>query len=131
LREDATPGCDVAEPSLGELFEGLLVYLELGTRPGDFLRQALENNFSAAILAADPQVFPRLRDLAAYLDSSAFPPEAWGSPRKVEAWIQRRGLLGPDAKPASFVLCAETLLAELPACDPAEVDLDDGDPDER
>lgn len=121
---DVLPEAEGALAPFLESLDSLARYLEEGTPPVGFLRDALENNFAHAVLAVDPRHLPRLRDLASYLESSEVPPEAWGNPRNVEAWILRGGLQGVESRAAGFVLSEEALLAELPRCEPADVESD-------
>jgi hypothetical protein len=69
------------------LRSGMRRYIEDGIETGSFLRAALENDFT--------QVFARCGDDLSRTDIENIvrfllfeaPPDAWGSPAKVQAWI--------------------------------------------
>lgn len=72
---------------------GLIRYLEQGVKPGDFLIRILENDFIGASGHADFNNKYLLFEYARIL-SRDFPPEAYGSKVKVQAWIELGGLKG-------------------------------------
>ena len=75
------------------MHSGLMMYLEQGVKPGDFLLYILENDFIGASGHADFNnqylMFEYARVLA--LD---FPEESYGSKEKVKKWIEHQGLKG-------------------------------------
>jgi hypothetical protein len=80
-----------------ELGAGLIRYLRYGIRPGGFLQAILRNDLADAARRADGVNFIRLGTYVIVLDVAA-PADAWGTPEKVEAWIERgRRELGPRA----------------------------------
>lgn len=76
---------------------GLNRYFESGIRTGGFLQACLENNIEEAeIRAADPGTRNSIPDIFEFLENRA-DPESWGSPEKVEAWIEKGGEEGRNA----------------------------------
>jgi hypothetical protein len=73
--------------------ESMRKYLENGKPAGAFLTAVLQNNLVQAFGAADEENTERLKDYAqfCYWEITS---EAWGSPEKVAAWIERGGLNG-------------------------------------
>lgn len=68
---------------------GMKRYVEHGIETGSFLRAALENDFTSAVLRCDVMADGWiLYHLARFLRDE-LPDEAWGSHAKVEAWIAR------------------------------------------
>jgi hypothetical protein len=72
---------------------GMKRYIEQGIPVGDFLTAVLENNFVNAVARADPENITRLRDYMYFLINEV-PSPAWGSKKKVKAWIKMGGLNG-------------------------------------
>jgi len=75
--------------------DGVIEYIEHGRVPGDFLMGVFENNFTEAVARADMINSSLLVVWAAFLHTYA-PSGCWGSREKVRAWVERRGLQGPD-----------------------------------
>ena len=68
--------------------DGLLAYLRHGQQPGHFLMAVLSNDLTEACGRADEENRPLLYEYV-YLLYNYAPTEAWGSPEKVRAWIER------------------------------------------
>lgn len=68
--------------------QGLLDYLRYGVPPGHFLTAVLSNDLTEACSRADEPNRRALYDYVYVLYNDA-PCEAWGSPDKVRAWIDR------------------------------------------
>lgn len=68
------------------LHSGLVEYFVARRPTGDFLRAALENDFSGACVRADDENCWHLVDLARFLFNYC-PAPAWGSREKVAAWL--------------------------------------------
>jgi len=74
--------------------DGSLVHYILDGHPmGHFLTNVVENNLRGAIYHADNVNALALSNVVSFLFNSA-PADCWGSPEKVKAWIERRGLKG-------------------------------------
>lgn len=74
--------------------EGLCRYVEGGIRPGDGLRAILEDRPLSEILGrVDSDVETHLGSIYRFLYNAVGSP-AWGSPEKVAAWIEQKGLHG-------------------------------------
>jgi len=71
--------------------DGVVDYLDYGLEPGGFLRAVLENDLVGAFGKADRTNTEAMGDWATFLYND-MPHEAWGSPEKVEAWIEKRRL---------------------------------------
>ena len=69
--------------------EGMLLYIENGIIPGDFLRAVLENNFVEVIGRADLINRRELENYAGFLYWE-MPSGSWGSREKVLEWSERR-----------------------------------------
>lgn len=69
----------------------LLRYTKDHIEPGSFLRAVLENNLKEAVARADGINRHRLIDYVTYLYNEA-PSACWGSPEKVQAWLDLREL---------------------------------------
>lgn len=67
----------------------LTLYRLKRTRPGQFLTYCLENNFVQAVCLADDDNFKAIRAIARYIYNE-MPGKCWGSPEKVNAWVERR-----------------------------------------
>lgn len=79
----------------GHLINGLSRYLFDGCRPGFFLRAVLENDLMGACIRADIKSMHALNEIVAalYFD---FPTNCYGSPERVQAWIESGGLNGRE-----------------------------------
>ena len=66
-------------------------YVEHHIMPGDFLYAVLTNNFVDAVCRADTENEKDLREIAKYVWNE-LPSKCWGSPEKVNAWINQRVL---------------------------------------
>lgn len=64
-------------------------YVEKRKKPGDFLMALLENNFIEAVGLADQKNFCYLAQWAELLRWE-LPPNCWGSPEKVQAWLDSK-----------------------------------------
>jgi len=64
---------------------GMRLYFEDGIRPGDFLLAMLENRRQDAYSRADIESLRAIGRIDMFLAKA--PPEAWGPPEKVAAWI--------------------------------------------
>lgn len=58
-----------------------------GMEPGSCTRAILENDLFHAAACADPSTRYHLVDIASYIFNH-MPPESYGSPEKVEAWLK-------------------------------------------
>jgi hypothetical protein len=67
------------------LREGMRRYFEQGIETGSFLRAVLEGNHQEAYARGDLESLRGLSRLWHLLKTA--PEEAWGSPAKVQAWI--------------------------------------------
>ena len=72
------------------MHEGMIMYLLHGIIPGDFLTAVLENNLMAACGRADAENQHRLFFYAMFLHNYV-PRSAYGSPKKVTEWSEKRG----------------------------------------
>jgi hypothetical protein len=68
------------------LQEGMRRYIEHHIETGSFLRAVLENDFAHVLSRADPYCVRAIERIAQFLTTEV-PPDAWGSPAKVERWI--------------------------------------------
>lgn len=68
--------------------QGLIDYLRYGLPPGHFLQAVLSNDLREACGRADERNQRALYDYVYVLYNYA-PSEAWGSPERVSAWIQK------------------------------------------
>jgi len=66
--------------------EGIRLYVEQKIRPGSFLMALLENNFIEVVALADQDNFCYLAQWAELLRWE-LPSTCWGSPEKVQAWL--------------------------------------------
>lgn len=76
--------------------EGLVNYLRYGWRPGGFLRAVLENDLAEACRQADETNRYALYDYIFVLYNDA-PADAWGSPERVQGWIEDAALRRQEA----------------------------------
>jgi hypothetical protein len=73
---------------------GILRYIVDGIEPGRFLRRVLENDLTEAVNRCNgPGGLEELRLLVGLLYNGA-PSMCWGTPDKVSAWIEQKGLAG-------------------------------------
>ena len=61
-------------------------YVEHGLEPGSFVRAVLSNDLVGALNRADTAAEAGIRDILKYVRWE-IPTESWGSPAKVEAWL--------------------------------------------
>jgi hypothetical protein len=73
--------------------ESLVLYIELGVRPGHFLGAILINDLVGAVGRADETNAPLLAYYVAWLYAAA-PSKSWGSPANVSAWREAGGFTG-------------------------------------
>lgn len=66
-------------------------YVENGYRPGGFLTAVLENSLSDAVFRADNRNKELLEDWVNFVYWE-LPSSCWGSPEKVQEWIESGGL---------------------------------------
>jgi len=71
------------------MVDGVMDYLEFGLEPGGFLRAVLENDLVHAFGCADRTNIHRMEDWASFIYNE-MPMAAWGSKKKVDAWIEAR-----------------------------------------
>ena len=75
--------------------EELASYIEMGRRPGGFLRSIVSNNLRGAAVYADDVNRHLLFDYVMWITSFA-PPGSWGSDERYEAWIKAGGIEGME-----------------------------------
>lgn len=68
---------------------GITRYLENGIDPGSFLSAVICNDLSGAVRCADNQNIHLLPEYVRFFYWEV-PSDAWGSPEKMEAWMQSR-----------------------------------------
>jgi hypothetical protein len=68
---------------------GMQRYIEHGIETGGFLRAVLENDLVHTFLRADYSMEMLQIGILVSFISDYVPPEAWGSPAKVAAWIAK------------------------------------------
>jgi len=68
---------------------GLERYVEHHIKPGSFLMAVLENDFGCALEYADPVNREYLVEWAETLYNE-LPGDCWGSPEKVQSWLDKR-----------------------------------------
>ena len=66
-------------------------YVEGGKPPGGFLLAVLSDRFMAAIMCADETNLASIAEWAAFVWNE-LPGNVWGSPDKVDAWIEKKRL---------------------------------------
>jgi hypothetical protein len=69
--------------------DGAHLYIEHGVEPGGFLRAVLSNQLVESFGRADETNRAAMFDWATWLYNEC-PRDAWGSPEKVDAWIESR-----------------------------------------
>ena len=68
------------------MMPGIRRYVEHGIRPGIFLSSVIQNNLSGTVGQADEENLKNIPAFVAYLYNEC-PMKCWGSPEKMEAWI--------------------------------------------
>lgn len=68
--------------------EALEYYVNEGLRPGNFLYAVLCNDLREAVAYADPYNYRNIGDIVNYIYHH-LPSECWGSPKKVQAWLNK------------------------------------------
>lgn len=68
-----------------EVLEALHAWMLHGKRPGGFLTSCLEDDFTGAVLRADPVNRHHLRAIALHI-TWELPASCWGSKQKVDDW---------------------------------------------
>lgn len=76
------------EPIPARTLETLTAYRDRGVPPGGFVRACLENDFCGAATRADFHNAAALSEIARFIYSS-IPAVAWGSPEKVNNWLEK------------------------------------------
>ena len=79
------------------LADGLERYIEHGVPPGHFLTKVLENDLLGACERADSTNRRILFEFVFWLVNYA-PSECWGSPEKVDAWLDKWTAAGHPAE---------------------------------
>lgn len=74
--------------------EGMKLWVERGIDPGSFMMAVLCNDLMGALGKADSINIERLKDYGMFLYNEV-PTGCFGSRAKVQAWIERGGMLGP------------------------------------
>ena len=64
-------------------------FVEYGLEPGSFVKAVLSNDLAGAFNAADTDAEAGIRDILKYVRWE-IPAESWGSPAKVEAWLNSK-----------------------------------------
>ena len=77
----------------GHCQDGMRQYIEAGRPTGSFLRAVLENDLIESFRCADDINVCRIRDYLVFMHNYA-PAMCYGSPEKVEAWINAGGMKG-------------------------------------
>lgn len=68
------------------MMEGVLLYVEKGVVPGDFLVAVIQNNLKEAVGRADTENMRNLPAFVGYFYNET-PLACWGSKEKMEAWV--------------------------------------------
>lgn len=68
--------------------DGMKLYLEHGIEPGGFMLAVLTNDLKGAVGRADHINMKYLTNIVAYCYND-IPSDSWGSPEKVEAWLNK------------------------------------------
>jgi hypothetical protein len=71
----------------------IVLYVSVGQHPGDALADLLGNDLFGFYCRADEETLAALPDMLKLLHRIG-PPSSFGSPAKVDSWIQQRGLFG-------------------------------------
>ena len=72
-----------------DAIESIKRYVERGIPTGDFLRAVLSNDLIQALGRADESSRENLFEICTYI-YNGIPSETWGSPRKYEAWLDKK-----------------------------------------
>ena len=81
------PDSDLAP---AKIVGSLMLYRDHGVPTGSFLEAVLENNLSEAVGRADCHNLEALPHIVAWVYNCMWA-EAWGSPKKVKAWLKHKG----------------------------------------
>ena len=73
-------------------------YIENGIRPGDFQQAVISNKLKESFFSADEINQERMLDIILFWYNEA-PGPCWGSPEKMETWIEAGGWYG-EKKPS-------------------------------
>jgi len=71
------------------MMPGITRYIEQGIRPGRFLQAVICNDLHEALSQADDENFTNISAFVSYFYNEA-PSGCWGSPEKMEAWIESK-----------------------------------------
>ena len=66
---------------------GIDDYVANHREQGGFVTSVLRNDLKWAVMRADPASFAALKVILLYC-SNEIPPRCWGSPERVDAWLQ-------------------------------------------
>jgi len=104
---------------------GVLRYMNYGLEPGGFLSAVIRNNLADSFAAADESNTRQLREWVQWFYMYA-PAISWGSEKRMNDWIEHRGLYFDGPLPADEVMkaqrrfCAhngfELLMPDAPIC---------------
>ncbi len=72
------------------MMDGIRRYVDQGIPPGDFLQAVICNDLVAAVSRADDENIRNLPAFVGYFYNEV-PGPCWGSPQKMEAWIEKGG----------------------------------------
>lgn len=75
------------------MVEGTRLYIEEGIAPGHFLTAVIENDLKNTLGYADETNRLHVREWVSWFYNQA-PSECWGSPQKMQAWMELGGLRG-------------------------------------
>lgn len=68
---------------------GMKRYVEHHIKPGSFLTAVIENNLMDTVREADKDSFAAIKDIVGWMYNEPTS-ECWGSPKKMEAWLEKR-----------------------------------------
>lgn len=71
-----------------DMMEPIRAYIEDHHPTGGFLAAVISNDLNGAVSRADPSNLINLPAFTAYFYNEA-PPECWGSPERMKAWLER------------------------------------------
>lgn len=69
--------------------EALSLYVGSGIVPGSFLQACLANDFTGAVLKADPENLRDIREIASYIFNT-LPGSCWGSYKAIAAYSKSK-----------------------------------------
>ena len=72
-----------------EIIDSIKAYAERGIPTGGFLYAVLTNDMMEALFRADAENRVALYDIVSYIYNN-IPGDAWGSPSKVEMWMNKK-----------------------------------------